>query len=163
MGKIIVADTGPLIAFAYLDLFSLFPSVLGTVLVPEAVISELHVEPARPDVRCIQAAIDKQWLRIEQTTLLIENDFPSSLGAGEQAAIHLASEMKCPVLIDDKLARQFASSQGLTVIGTAGVLIKAKQAGEIPAVSPLLHTLCTQGYYLSPALIDRIKEITGEQ
>lgn len=162
MGKIIVADTGPLIAFAYLDMFSMFPNVLGTVLVPDAVFNEVHFDPARPDTVVIQAAIDKKWLRIEQTSIPAENDFPPSLGSGEQAAIHLASEMKCPVLLDDKLARQFASSQGLTVIGTAGVLIKAKQSGEVAEVVPLLHTLETKGYYFSLALIDRIKEIAGE-
>ena len=67
MANVVVADTGPLIAFAYLDLFSLFPVVLDTVLVPEAVMNELHVEPLRPDVTCIQAALEKQWLRVRRT------------------------------------------------------------------------------------------------
>lgn len=162
MGKIIVADAGPLIAFACMDLFSIFPMVLGNVLVPEAVYREVHSNSDHPDTVVIQAAIEKQWLRIEQTNISAENDFPTSLGPGEQAAIHLASEMNCPVLLDDKLARQFALSQGITVIGTAGVLIKAKQIGEITEVSPLLQLLQTQGYYLSPELIDRIKKIAGE-
>jgi len=162
LSNIVVADTGPLIAFAALELFSLFPNVLGTVLVPEAVMSEIHVDPSRSDVSCIQSAIDKQWLRIEQTTLPVENDFPTSLGLGEQAAIRLAREMKCLVLMDDKLARQFASAQGLTVIGTAGVLIKAKQQDEITEVIPLIHSLGTKGYYFSAALIERIKVMTGE-
>jgi predicted nucleic acid-binding protein len=163
LANVVVADTGPLIAFAYLDLFSLFPVVLDTVLVPEAVMNELHVEPVRPDVRCIQEAIEKQWLRVELTAFPAEDDFPPSLGPGEQAAIHLAREKKCPVLMDDKLARQFAVTQGLTVVGTAGVLIKAKQVGEIAEVTPLLHALGQKGYYFSTALIESIKVIVGEE
>lgn len=163
VADVVVADTGPLIAFAYLDLFSLFHTVLGNVLVPDAVIDELHVEPLRSDVSRIQSAIEKQWLRIEQAVLPVENDFPLSLGPGEQAAIQLASEKKCPVLMDDKLARQYASTQGLTVIGTAGVLIRAKQIGEIAEVAPLLRALGTKGYFFSPALINRIKLIAGEE
>ena len=75
----------------------------------------------------------------------------------------MAKERQCPVLIDDRLARQFATSQGLTVIGTAGVLIKAKQMGLIAEVAPLLSALGSKGYYFSSTLIDRIKVISGEE
>lgn len=161
--KVVVADTGPLIAIAYLDLFSLFPNVLGSVLVPKLVMDEIQVEPVHPDVICINKAVEKRWLSIEHDLKTVDNDFPLSLGLGEQAAINLAKERQCPVLIDDKLARQFATSQELKVIGTAGVLIKAKQMGLIDEVVPLLSALGSKGYYFSSTLIDRIKVIAGEE
>ena len=163
MASVVVADTGPLIAFAYLDLYALFPRVLGEVLVPEAVMKELHIDSDRPDVVCIQTALKRQWLRVKEMALPVENDFPLSLGPGEQAAVQLASEMKCPVLMDDKLARRFATAQGLIVIGTAGVLLKAKQMGELAEVIPLLRHLQVKGYYFSPALMERVGRIAGEE
>ena len=42
---------------------------------------------------------------------------------------------------------------GLSVIGTLGVLLKAKQAGLIPAVRPLLEMLQLEGFYVSDALL----------
>jgi len=44
LNKIVVADAGPLIAFAKLELLSLFPEVQGKVLVPEAVLNECVCE-----------------------------------------------------------------------------------------------------------------------
>ncbi|VAW82993.1 hypothetical protein MNBD_GAMMA13-1244 [hydrothermal vent metagenome] len=55
--------------------------------------------------------------------------------------------------MDDKLARRAASHLGLQVIGTGGVLTKARQMGRIPAVAPLLERLRAKGYHLSPGLI----------
>ena len=81
--KVVVADTRPLIAIAYLDLYSLFPDVLGSVLVPKAVMDEIQVEPIRPDVVCINEAVEKRWLPIEYDPKPVENDFPLSLGPGE--------------------------------------------------------------------------------
>ena len=40
MGRTVVADAGPLIAFARLDLLALLPEMLGTLLVPEVVLNE---------------------------------------------------------------------------------------------------------------------------
>lgn len=163
MAKVVVADAGPLIAFAHLELFSLFPSVLGTVLVPDAVLREcLHV-PTRPDAVAIQSAIEAGWLQVKDCHDPPYNDLPPSLGDGERAAIGMARELDCPVLINDKLARRVAGSVGLQVIGTGGVLIKAKRAGKITTVASLLDTLQTCGYHLAPDLITRILQLSGEQ
>jgi predicted nucleic acid-binding protein len=54
-------------------------------------------------------------MRAEQLTAAV--DWPPGLGAGEQAAIRLAQQLGCQVLMDDKLARRAAASAGLSVIG----------------------------------------------
>jgi len=136
--------------------------VLGSVIVPEAVMSELQFDPSRADTSIVQSAIDNKWLTVEKILSLPENEFPPSLGAGEQAAIFLASNKQYPVLLDDRLARQYAIRIGLVVIGTAGVLIRAKHLGRIPEVSSLLDTLQSNGYYFSAALVKKIKELAGE-
>lgn len=163
MAKVVVADSGPLIAIAYLELFSILPDVLGTVLVPDTVLRECLYIPSRPDAIEIQSALEKGWLHVRESNPIIVEDLPASLGDGEHAAIQMAKELNCPILIDDKLGRRYARLEGLRVIGTAGVLIKAKQSGKITLVAPLIDALRRRGYHLSNQLIKRILELSGEQ
>jgi predicted nucleic acid-binding protein len=110
----------------------------------------------------IQSAIDKGWLTLDDRELLLDTDLSPSLGEGEQAAIQLAKELKCPVLLDDKVARGIAHLSGLSVIVTAGVLVKGKQTGHIVAVAPLLDKRQRHGYYFSAALIAEILKRVAE-
>jgi len=41
---------------------------------------------------------------------------------------------------------------GISIIGTVGVLVKAKQAGLIPFLKPLLDELQVNGFYLNEDL-----------
>ncbi|MEE8343030.1 MAG: DUF3368 domain-containing protein [Gammaproteobacteria bacterium] len=159
----VVADAGPLIAFGHLKGFDLFPDVLGRVLVPEQVLAECLRNPARPDALHIQSAIDKRWLTVERCDSDFLESLPPSLGEGECAAITLAMRQGCPVLMDDKLARRAAKLVGLKVVGTAGVLLKAKQIGRLSQVEPSLKILQSRGYHLSPVLIEEVLSLAGEK
>jgi predicted nucleic acid-binding protein len=156
LNKIIVADSGPLIAFAHLELFAQLPSIVGSVIVPKTVLCECTYIPSRPDAIVIQSAVDNGWLTLDERDLLLDADLSPSVGEGEQSAIQLAKDLQCPVLLDDKIARRVAQSQRLTVIGTAGVLVKGKQTGQLTAVAPLLEKLQKHGYYFSTALVASI-------
>lgn len=96
--RLIVADTGPLIAFARLDLLALLPEMFGTFIVPEIVLSEcLHV-PACPDAMVIQQAMDAGLLDIRSDQTVVTQDWPPALGVGERAAIRLAQMLDCESL-----------------------------------------------------------------
>lgn len=60
-------------------------------------------------------------------------------------------------------ARRTAEYLGLTVTGTIGVLIKAKQRGLIPAVLPVLEELESNGFFISERVKRMIAAKTGEQ
>jgi len=161
--QLIVADARPQIAFARLDLLALSPEMFGTLLVPEAVLSEcLHISTC-PDAKVILQARDTGLLEIRSDQLAAVGDNSPALGAGELVAIRLAQTLNCLVLVDDKLARRVAASADLRVIGTAGVLVMAKQQERISAVAPLLHILQTSGYHLAADLVERILQLAGEQ
>jgi predicted nucleic acid-binding protein len=56
----------------------------------------------------------------------------------------------------------FAQSLGLTVVGTVGILLRAKQSGLIPAVHPLLDALHNEGFHLHPNVYAEALSLASE-
>jgi len=77
------------------------------------------------------------------------------IGAGEAEAIVLAMEYQpAVVLIDDLKARRFAKMNGLQVIGTMGILLKAKKEGLIKEIKPLISDLVLNGIRISKKIVE---------
>jgi predicted nucleic acid-binding protein len=51
---------------------------------------------------------------------------------------------------------------GLTVVGTLGVLLRARQAGLILSVRPLVDALVVQGFHIDPSLYQEVLALAGE-
>ena len=87
----------------------------------------------------------------------------TQLDMGESAAIALAMELgDALVILDDKKARRIGRQMGLRVVGTLGVLLRAKQSGAVPAVGPVLAALQQRGFRLTPALYQEALRLAGE-
>ena len=103
------------------------------------------------------------WLQIEN---LINQTLVVSLrlvvDAGEAEAIALASEKNCRLIADDKQARAVAEQLGIAVIGTVGVLIRAKQNSVITELKPILDELEQNEFYLSQGLREEALRLVGE-
>ncbi len=82
--------------------------------------------------------------------------------AGEAEAIALASEKNCLLISDDKQARAAAKRLGVSVIGTAGILIRAKQNGVISEIKPILDNLELNDFFISRVLREEVLKIVGE-
>lgn len=73
--------------------------------------------------------------------------------AGEASAIALALEMADSILIlDDWKGRKVAERLGLSVTGTFGVIIKAKNSGIIPSIKPILDKMRETNFRISEEL-----------
>lgn len=73
-----------------------------------------------------------------------------TLDKGEAEVILLALEKQVKlVLIDELTGRKVTTSLNLNVSGSIGILIKAKQLGEIAAVKPLIDAMKQEGIYFS--------------
>jgi hypothetical protein len=157
----IVVDTGPLIAFSHLDWFKHLSKLFSKTQITQLVFEESQFEQNKPGARTIAKAVQQKTIIIAPIALTeIENN--STLGLGELSSIALAKKINSAVLMDDKLARQYALNQKVAVVGTAGMLILAKRAGIIKHISPSLTLLHNEGYYLSNALIKHLKHIANE-
>ena len=147
--KVVVADSGPLIALGRLDRLALLGGVCEQVQVPRAVLAECLARPELLDAQRIRAAVaDGTLLPCEATVIDV-----SGLQAGERAAIGRAIDIGAALLADDRAARLHALTRGLVVIGTLGVLVRAKRIGLLPAIAPLVEQLRTGGHRLGAAAI----------
>lgn len=159
--KLIVSDASPLIVIAKSGLIPVLAGLAEEVIIPEAVYAECTTDIALPGAKSVQAAVaaGEIHVRVDPDDRTAEL---SGLDAGERAAILLALELKCPVLMDERLGRQAAQAQGLAVIGSAGLLLAAKQRGLIPAVAPVLDQWRQSGYFLSASVVNAVLERAGE-
>jgi uncharacterized protein len=86
------------------------------------------------------------------------------LDDGELEAMALAIELRAEVLlIDEALGRQAAGSLGIPIIGTLGILGRAKQAGRIENARPLIDRLRGElGFFVSHELYRHFLKTMGE-
>ncbi|MGH2615225.1 MAG: DUF3368 domain-containing protein [Thermomicrobiales bacterium] len=89
--------------------------------------------------------------------------FPRMLGPGERAAIALATQLSADfIVLDDLSARMAATELGLTVIGSLGLLVRAKERGLISEVRSLMEGMTSHGLYASGELYRHILSLAGE-
>lgn len=143
----VIADTSPVQYLFQAGLLDVLNSLYGRVTIPEAVAEELNVGRARgvhlPDLSSIN------WIAVKRPQSQMLLPLVPDLGPGEREAIALAVETADSLLIlDDALARRHARLLGVTLTGTLGVLLKARQTGRLLAVEPVLGQLEALGFHL---------------
>lgn len=78
------------------------------------------------------------WIAVHAITSVPAGLLPI-LDREEAGVIALAEALRAQeVLLDERAARAIAITRGLPVIGTAGLLVRVKDRGFIPAVRPFL-------------------------
>jgi hypothetical protein len=146
-----VPDTSCLIHLERIDRLDLLRTLYDDLRIPPAVRDEyggvpdgiaLVDSPSRPLVRLLRRTVD----------------------AGEAEVIALGTDLDAAhVVLDDAAARAEARDLDVTVVGTIGLVIRAKHAGHISAVRPLLDALRESGFWMSEALYRRALHRAGER
>ena len=163
--KLIVSDASPLIVIAKSGLLPVLTALVEEVVIPETVYAECTVEISLPGARAVRAAVETGQIHVRRDAKAPSDDPGDELAgldAGELAAIHMASALECPVLMDERLGRQVAKRRGITVIGSAGLLLAAKKRGLVPAVAPILDQWQQSGYFLSASVVKAVLDRAGE-
>ena len=141
MPKIIISDTSCLIILNKIGELDLLRQIYGTVTVTQDILLEYGEQ--LPDW------IEVQQVKDQYRQLLLE----MQIDKGEASAIALALETADNTLIlDDWKARKLAERLGLSITGTLGIIIKAKNTGLIPSIKPYLEIIKETNFRISEEL-----------
>ena len=157
-----VVNAGPLVALSLLKKLDLLPALFAECWVPRAVFDEVAVAGiGKPGANSLQ---DAAWRARVRVTPVPDPLLVMELDAGEGEVISLALQLSpCVAIIDERRGRRIARHvYGLTVKGTAGILVEAQRAGLIPAVRPLLLDLRATGYFIAGNVIAAACQAVGE-
>lgn len=149
MKEPIITDSTCLIVLERMGRLDLLSTLFEPVLIPPAVQQEF--------------GIVLPWLQVEVPTdqglvaalkILVDD--------GEAEAIALTYQRGGRMILDDRQARSVARKLGIAFIGTVRLLIRAKDAGIISALKPLLDELELNGFYLTEVLKAEALNLVGE-
>jgi predicted nucleic acid-binding protein len=158
----IISNATPLIAFTRIAKLSLLQKVVGELVIPLAVAQEIRAyQPSQ------RGSIDLDklpWIQVrslqsdQQVRLLLP-----TLDQGEAEVIALVLEVNASrVLMDELTGRKVAESLNLRIVGSVGILIRAKPLGHIPAIQPYLQQMRQAGIYFSDRFIDAVLRQVNE-
>ena len=159
-----IVDASPLILLARVGCLELLREPPDAdVTVPDAVFQEVVAgEPFDPSVRFIRLA-SASWLRIVPTPQTGPGLDANRLDAGELAVLSLAiQDPGAVVVLDDRAARAEAIRRNIPLLGTAGILLRAKGQGRITAVRPALDAVRREGLYLTNHTYRVVLRLAGE-
>jgi len=151
MSEITVSNSTCLIALERINRLNILAESFQTIMIPPAVKEEVGLE------------ID--WLIVKPVkNKAVITSLNTQIDIGESEAIALAMELKdVYVLLDDKKARRIAKQIKLKVIGTIGLLLRAKRKGIIKQVKPILDELQNAGFRLTETLYKEALHIAEEK
>ncbi len=149
MKEPIVLDSTCLIGLEQVGRLELLPNLFDPILIPPKVERE--------------SSISAPWLKVEApSSPALVSALKVTVDEGEAEAIALAVEKQWRIVLDDLEARDLAKDMGLRVIGTVGILVRAKSFGLLPWIRPVLNELTEKGFRLSEDLKRKVLSMAGE-
>lgn len=153
MPRIIISDTSCLIILSKIGELDVLRQLYNTVTITEDILQEYGEQ--FPD-----------WIEVKQAKDQYRQQLlEMQIDKGEASAIALALETADnTVILDDWKARKLAERLGLSVTGTLGVIIRAKNTGLIPSIKPYLGKIRETNFRISEELEQiALKEANEEQ
>ena len=150
---IVVSNTSPLTNLAAIGRFDLLRDLYSELYIPSGVWEELNAGGQRwPGSIEVERA---NWIRRRNphNDVLVAT-LMRDLDRGEAETIALALELDCDrVVIDERDGRRIAQRHGLSLIGTVGVLVEAKNRGLLEKIRQDLDALRQKaGFFISDEL-----------
>jgi predicted nucleic acid-binding protein len=152
MHKTVIADASCFIVLEKIGFLFLLERLYSQIYTIPEVANEYELP--LPSWVTIESAIDTNQQR----------SLEELIDPGEASAIALALEIpNSLIILDDDKAQKVAQRFGIEITSTIGIFLKARLAGHIPAIAPILSSLKKAGFFLSPALESVILTTAGEQ
>jgi hypothetical protein len=143
---IIFSNTTPIIALSSIGQLDLMPQLFNEVHIVDTVVNEC----AKGGKIIVPDLMRLDWLHCVESKNYAQNPLLISLDDGEKHTIEAALAHQANyTIIDEKLGRNLAEFLGLKVIGTLGILLKAKQQNKIPSFIACVKEMQKQGIRLA--------------
>lgn len=108
--------------------------------------------------------VEPSWLQVLELREPPAAIAVASVDLAEAAVIQLALERSITfVCIDETTGRRLASSVGLSVTGSLGLLLRVKLEGAVPHFRPIIQRGLEAGVWYDRALVRRILAVAGEE
>lgn len=161
MSRVWVVNASPLILLGKIGRVALLGELSDELIVPGVVAHEVG---AKPDgERIVSEIASLVGTRIEEDITTSPEIAAWNLGRGESQVLALAATHPgSRAVLDDLEARRCAQSLGLSLIGTLGVVLRAKRKGVIERARPVIEHLRRVGLYASDSLVERALAHLGE-
>jgi len=154
----IVTNTSPLLALTRMQILDTVGKLPLEFFCPAAVETEILIGANQGYEIEIPA-----WLKVLPLKSAVSPLAVASLDVGEATVIQLALERNIElVCIDELKGRRAALAVGLKVVGSLGLVGKAKTLGLIPKIRPLIEKAKTAGIYYDDRLIQIFLQSFGE-
>ena len=128
--RVVIADTGPLNYLVLIDQAHILPALFTTIIIPEAVRTELSHPEAPAPVR--QWLAEPPWWLVVQAAPNVAEPDLQRLDQGEREAVMLAIALAADlILMDDRAGVVRARARGFAVTGTLGLIDLAARRGWI--------------------------------
>ena len=156
----VVCNTTPLQYLHQIGLLGILPEIYGKIVVPQAVEEEIRTGKFAgvdlPDLGSLD------WLEV-RTVAPTSWPVPRDIHRGEAEVIALARlSGNAKLILDDLAARKHAKLLGLSVTGTMGVLLKAKEMRLVDQLRPHVDSLVLSGFRLADSTRVDFLRMAGE-
>ncbi|MEO1216517.1 MAG: DUF3368 domain-containing protein [Bacteroidota bacterium] len=159
---VVISDTSVISNFLHLGQLHILQKLYRQVYIPQAVYEEIN--QLSQDLDYIPPFQHADWVSVkspsdsDQVVRLLD-----VLDRGEAEAIVLALEMEADfLLVDELLGRQEARKQGISIVGTLGILLKAKEEKIIEEIMPLMDILIEKGFWIGKELYEQVLDLANE-
>ncbi len=161
MSRLWVVNASPLILLGKIGRVSLLGALADELVVPEAVAREIGAK--REGERILAEIASLPGARLGPEVPISPDLTAWNLGRGESQVLALAATLSSSrAVLDDLEARRCAQSLGLPLIGTLGVVLRAKRRGLLKSARPVIEHLRSVGLYASDQLIEQALAHLGE-
>ena len=159
----LVFNASPLIVFAKAGLLDQILGLTDRIFIPRPVALEISQfnNPSDPACAWLGSAAAQPYITDPPET----SDFVTAwgLGAGESSVISMVETLPGSIaVLDDLAARRCAGALRLEVVGTLGLLLRAKKAGLISGIRGPLDAIVSAGLFISPKHLVDVLQQAGE-
>lgn len=161
-----VCNSSPIIGLSIIGELHLLWDIFNKVYIPggvyeEVVSGNLYKHFGELELK---NAVENGYINVYRVkNMNLAEQMSPRLHRGEQEVIIAAKELEIQVVvIDDKLARDFADAMLLKSIGVIGILETAKRMGKIDQLKKYIDVLVDAGFWISKKLYAEVLGRVGE-